>query len=295
MDVSICVCTYKRQSVLETIDSVLAQDCLGLVNAEIVVCDDAPARFARPLIEAVTATSPIPIRYVASGAANVAVARNACVSAARGEWIAFIDDDETAERNWLSQLLTIQRAFRADVVKGYVRAIYPPETPGWVIASDPYTRDYGPDGTPIVSVASGNVLFRRSFVSVDGIAFNPDFGRSGGEDTDFFDRVRSRGAGMVASRSAVVNEIVPPSRVTTEYFRRRYRRFGQTDGKKALSFSLLHRAMQTCKALAFTLLLWPYPATLLLNRRIYFLCLRKFWYSLGILEGLLGKNTEELN
>ena len=59
---------------------------------------------------------------------------------------------------------------------------------------DPFTRDYGPTGAPLSSIATGNVLFLREFAIRNGIAFNAELGRTGGEDFDFFQRSYQLGA-----------------------------------------------------------------------------------------------------
>src|SRR5258707_15815056 len=117
MDVSICICTYRRPMVADTIASVLAQDGLDRITAELIVCDDDPAQSARTAIATITAMTRIPVRYVTSGASNVAAARNTCLRAASGDWIAFIDDDEIAEPGWLAQLLATRSAYTAHLVK----------------------------------------------------------------------------------------------------------------------------------------------------------------------------------
>jgi succinoglycan biosynthesis protein ExoM len=295
MDVSICICTYRRPFVVETIASALAQDGLDRMGAELIVCDDDPARSARSAVQAIAASARIPIRYVVSGAGNVAAARNACLRAARGEWVAFIDDDEIAERDWLPELVAAQATHGADVVKGYVRGVYPPGTPAWVLASNPYTRDYGPTGSPIRIVASGNVLFRRALAVENGVFFDERYGRTGGEDTDFFRRYAAFGARMIASRGAIVNEIVPPERVTVDYFRRRYLRLGQTSGRQIAMIRSPGRAGEAAKNRFFLALLWAYPLTRVFGGWLYFRCFAKFWYSRGLLQGLRGLATEEMS
>ena len=295
MDVSVCICTCRRRTLADTIASVLRQDCLGRIEAELIVCDDDPARSAQAKVQALAASSPIAIRYVASGAGNVAAARNLCLGAAAGCWIAFIDDDEKADADWLSQLLATQVAHDADVVKGFVRALYPDDTPPYVLAGNPYQRDYGPTGTRLRVSAAGNVLFRRALAVDNNIRFDERFGRSGGEDTDFFRRYGALGARMVASREAVVSEIVPHERVTADYFRRRYLRLGQTNARQLGPAGGLARAGEGVKAAILVALLSIYPLTPFLGGRAYFRCFSKFWYSRGMLQGLRGLATEEMS
>ncbi len=292
--VSICICTYRRPRVAGTIRSVLAQQGCDDVAAEIVVCDDDPAGSARAAVTGF-ADERWPVRYVASAAGNVAAARNVCLDAARGEWIAFIDDDENAAPDWLARLLVVQSLYDADVVKGFVRAVYPADTPPAIRAADPYTRDYGVDGAPLTEVASGNVLFRRGLAAANAVRFDVAFGLTGGEDTDFFHRYAATGARMVAARSAVVDEIVPPERVTWDYFRRRYLRMGQTSGRRLGALPRARRASELARATVSVAAGWIYPALMPLNGRAGFVTFRKFWFSRGLFQGCRGIATEQMN
>ena len=130
---------------------------------EIVVADDDPACSARPLIEAFAKSSPVAVRYVESAARNISACRNACLHAAQADWIAFIDDDQVVEPTWLREMIITAQACQADVIKCYVRGIYPPQTPHWIKAGGPYTYDYGPTGTEIPFAHTCGVLFRRDF------------------------------------------------------------------------------------------------------------------------------------
>src|SRR5207248_9671892 len=112
---------------------------------------------------------------------------------------------------------------------------------------------------------------RRSLMDTFKIRFDPAFGRSGGEDTYFFRQVRRVGAAIVASRSAIVEEIVPPERVSIRYLQHRYRRIGQTEGRclrLRKSDRSTTRSLAIAAAAAATL--WTYPAFRLFRSRLAF-------------------------
>lgn len=293
IDVSVCICTYRRAHVGETIRSVLAQ-AVGARTLEIVVVDDDPQVSAQAVVTAIAATAPVPVRYAVCGTGNVAEARNTCLDTARGTWIAFIDDDEIAEPGWITALIAAQERYGADVVKGYVRAVYPEGTPDWIRAADPFTRDYGPTGQPPALLATGNVLFRRALIDEAGIRFDPQFGRTGGEDTDFFRRVRALTDRIVATREAVVQEIVPPERVAIGYLSQRARRMGQVEAHKSRrGISEETLAGHVAKAALCVALLWPNRVLRPIAAKPAYRTFAKFWYSLGVLEGAaLARRSE---
>jgi cellulose synthase/poly-beta-1,6-N-acetylglucosamine synthase-like glycosyltransferase len=93
---------------------------------------------------------------------------------------------------------------------------------------DWYGRDENvEDGAVLHSLkraATSNSAFRREAVFAMDEPFDPAFGRSGGEDTDFLQRAQEAGAKFVYSKKAWMNEYVPASRSNPEYLaRRRFR------------------------------------------------------------------------
>jgi succinoglycan biosynthesis protein ExoM len=227
---SFCICSYRRASVIETMESIQRIEGIDTIDAEIIVSDDDPDISRRDLIEAFAKQSSIPVTYVASASANVANARNSCLRAARGQWIVFVDDDQLVDPTWLDHMLQAQQDYAADVIRSQVVAIYPPNTPEWALASNPYSRDYGPTGTELPSATTGGVMMSRRLIDELGLRFDPAFGATGGEDIDFFRRARQHGITIIACREAKVIEVVPEERMTTRYFRRRYRAIGEVEG-----------------------------------------------------------------
>ena len=86
--VSVIIPTYNRAAyIVEALESVFAQtygDC------EIIVVDDGSTDDTKAVLQSHMAR----IRYIYQENAGVSVARNTGISAATGEWIAFLDSDD---------------------------------------------------------------------------------------------------------------------------------------------------------------------------------------------------------
>ncbi len=99
MKVSVIVCTNDRPADLARCLDSLA-DCNPAPD-EIIIVDNAPGHPAtRALVE-----SRVGLRYVAEPRGGLSRARNAGVSAATGDILAFTDDDVTVTSNWLAPIL----------------------------------------------------------------------------------------------------------------------------------------------------------------------------------------------
>jgi len=115
--------------------------------------------------------------------------------------------------------------YGVDVVLAPVlpRFEYPP--PRWK-AGSPYFNLYRqPSGTVVETGGAGNCAFHRrvlELLGTDGDSpFDPALGRTGGEDTDLFERLHRRGARLVLSQEAWVEEFVPADRLRTRWLVRR--------------------------------------------------------------------------
>lgn len=210
--ISICVCTCRRPALLARLLDSLA-DQQGVSELHVVVVDNDPAGSARPVVEQAGACHPeLAIDYAIEPIPGISFARNRSVAMARGELVAFIDDDEEAELHWLEQLLATLRQSGADAVLGPVLPVYPEGTPAWVVRSGFFERPRCATGTALAAnqCRMGNVLIRRHWLG--DTPFDPALARSGGEDSDFFLRIVAAGARVVWCDSASVSELVPPER-----------------------------------------------------------------------------------
>src|SRR5437867_185465 len=100
--IAVCVCTYKRPRFLSRLLADLRdQETRGLFTYSIVVTDNDRLQSASGVVREFAAASCIPIRYCVEPRQNIALARNKAVANAKGDFIAFIDDDEFPTQTWL--------------------------------------------------------------------------------------------------------------------------------------------------------------------------------------------------
>mgnify|MGYP000930246670 CR=1 FL=1 len=214
MDIDVCVCTFRRASLRETLHSLAKQDMPAEMRVRVVIADNDETPSARPLVDEARAELGLNLVYVHAPARNISIARNACLDAAQAAYIAFLDDDEIAPPRWLAELSAGLERLRADVVFGPVKAVYPADAPAWIVAGDfhsfaPVRRAHGAIDTGY----SSNVLMRRA--AIGSVRFDPALGKTGGEDTFFFAELYKQGAQLEVCPAAFVEEPTPPARMRT--------------------------------------------------------------------------------
>jgi hypothetical protein len=231
-DVDVCICSYRRPEILETLKGLAIQENIDLSRMRIIVADNTALGETKTLILNAARQLGLDIQYVYAPADNISVARNACLDAARAKWIAFLDDDEVPTQGWLACLLAEARHGGWDAVLGPVDAIYPDQVPHWLRHGNFHsTRPVWRNGR-ITTAYTGNVVFRRHIVESRHLRFRTDLGVTGGEDEDFFYRFSDAGGHIGFAARAVVREYVEPSRANFRWLIRRSFRSGQTHGTR---------------------------------------------------------------
>ena len=227
--VDIAVCTFRRPMLEQTLRSLANLTVPPGYLVRVIVADNDTVPSARPLVERLRL--PFEIRYVHCPAGNISIARNACLDHARGTFLAFIDDDETASPDWLVHLLVQQRELSADVVLGPVKAEYAEPAPRWMKRADIHsTRPVWISGE-IRTGYTCNVLLDLRSKAIARRRFSLALGKSGGEDTEYFTLVKRAGGRIAFAADAWVYEPVPENRATLSWLARRRFRMGQTHGR----------------------------------------------------------------
>lgn len=228
MRITIGVCTFRRPHIAETIRAILELDRPAGIELDVIVADNDAVDSARALVDGAIVNAPFPVAYIHAPAHNISVARNAVLDAARGDWIAFVDDDETMPPDWISRLALRAKTSNADVVFGPAIARYPADAPEWIVRGDFHSSHVEEDLARTGQGHTSNVLFRWADTAWSSTRFDPALGRSGGEDTAFFQTLRMSGARFALEADAKVYEDVSPNRLSFEWLWRRRFRYGQT-------------------------------------------------------------------
>jgi glycosyltransferase involved in cell wall biosynthesis len=178
-------------------------------------------RSAEAVVDEFRSASGIQITYCVEPRQNISLARNKAIENAKGDFVAFIDDDEFPTKRWILTLFEACEKFSVDGSIGPVMRHFDVTPPDWVVTGNFYQRPTYPTGQ-IIDWSMGrtnNVLIKAAVIPADEPAFRPEF-RSG-EDQDFFRRVIQGGRSFVWCNEAIVYEVVPPIRWKRSFMLRR--------------------------------------------------------------------------
>jgi len=229
--IDICVCTFRRRELADTLQSLAAMDLPAGYRIGIVVADNDEVPSAAELVSVLADELSLEVRYVHCPARNISLARNACLDASSADFVAFIDDDEKATGTWLKRLVETAQATGAEVVLGPVKARYGTGAPGWMQVGDFHSTYPVFVRGEIRTGYTCNALLRIASPSIAGRRFSLERGQSGGEDTEFFDQVFGAGGRISYAAEAWVEEPVPASRASFRWLTTRRFRVGQTHGR----------------------------------------------------------------
>jgi succinoglycan biosynthesis protein ExoM len=214
MLISVCICTYQRPVLLRGLLEELAKQCTeGCFEFEIIIVDNDAETSARDVVAEIKTRVPFSITYATEPRRSISYARNKSLACARGELIAFIDDDEFPEHNWLLKHFNAWKEHKVAGVLGPVRPFFEQGTPAWVKKGGFYNRPEHETGFVMhwTECRTGNVLLDRKIIAGLDPVFSPEFG-TGGSDVDFFRRQMANGHKFIWCNEAVVHEHVPLKR-----------------------------------------------------------------------------------
>jgi GT2 family glycosyltransferase len=224
--ISLVICAYTLERWNDVNEAVASLRSMSRPPDDIILVSDHNDELLSRLSAAFS-----DLRVVANEEARgLSGARNTGVRHARGDLVAFLDDDAVADKGWLAGL---ERHFEQPDVYGAMSKIEPlwnGERPRWFPSEFLWTVGCSYTGLPdglseVRNVMGAAMCFRRSAFDVAG-GFTHQLGRTGialplsCEETEFSIRVRKAipGATFVFDPGSTIFHKVPGKRLTLRYF-----------------------------------------------------------------------------
>ena len=242
MKFSLAICTHNHRAALQQTLAELKSLHIPDGTWELLIVDNASTDGTSEwLAQGTWQLQDIPCRCVQESALGVANARNRALHEAKGEYVVFLDDDETPEQDWLQQIEHIIDLHRPAAVGGRICAQLPAKRPAWL--SDQLLGflgelDYGPGiqilTKPSTPIFTGNAAFHRQTVIESG-DFDATLGRrggiqSGGEDTELYRPLVMLGKTILWAPKAVIHHRIEPWKLRRGYFLQLHYRQGRMEG-----------------------------------------------------------------
>jgi glucosyl-dolichyl phosphate glucuronosyltransferase len=270
--ISIVICTYNRCKTLGVaIESVVAQILPQSLGWEILVVDNNSTDQTRQVVEDLQRRHPERIRYIFEPQQGISHARNAGIREARGEILAFLDDDETASLNWVENLTA---NLHSGEWAGAGGRVLPPSSfspPRWLSSLN--SSITGPLAVFDPALEAGqlheppfgaNMAFRKEVFDKYG-GFRTDLGRTGtnmisNEDTEFGRRLMAAGLRLRYEPSALTYHPVEESRLRPSYFLSWWFNKGRSDvrefGNQSNDTRLIGIPLRLFRALPWAAMRW---------------------------------------
>jgi succinoglycan biosynthesis protein ExoM len=226
--ITACICTYKRpESLHRLLESLRAQKSDGRFTLAASIVDNDPGLSAKPVVEAFAAAGALDVHYAHASAHNLALLRNLSVDHAKGDFVAFVDDDEYAVDEWLLLLLRTVREHGVSGAFGPVLPAFSVPPPRWIVKGRFCERARHKTGTLLRGrhTRTGNSLIKREIFLDPSNRFDEKF-RLGAEDDTLFERLIRKGHAFAWCDEAVVYEEIPAQRLKASYFLKRSRLIG---------------------------------------------------------------------
>jgi glucosyl-dolichyl phosphate glucuronosyltransferase len=232
MDVTVVICTYNRSELLaQALESVSRQALPSSIEWEVLVVDNNSTDRTSPIVQEYIQRSPGLFRYLFEPAAGKSHALNAAIREARGDILAFTDDDVTVEPTWLQNLTAELQKGEWAGAGGPVLPQRSFSLPPWLSADYPRTFaplalfNLGPRPCALRESPYGNnMAFRRTMFEKYG-GFRTDLGPQPDsrnsrkcEDSEFGHRLLAAGERLRYEPSAKVYHAMPETRLRKQYF-----------------------------------------------------------------------------
>ncbi len=290
MLITVIICTYNRsESLKDTLNSLIVQEGIIGFDFEIVVVDNNSNDRTMDIVKTYMTKSYNLVRYIFEPEQGLSHARNAGIKAAKGDILAFTDDDVIVRNDYIMSIGMVHKEYDSDCVFGKILPLWShAKIPIWLKRDKRLWKclgylDYGEQHILVTNnkhqFYGANFSIKLHAINKIGY-FDINLGIKGnvhylGEESDYFAKLLSTHSKIVYSPKMVVYHKVKDSDMTKSYFLKWHYEGGQSFPYKTMSRNNT----------IFNVPLWFFKEALLNGIRLmyYVLCLdsiNMFWYEL---------------
>lgn len=232
MDLSLVVTTFNRAHLLKrTLGSIAALERPSDFKAEVLVVDNNSRDATAATLAAIAARwSGLPLRLCLESRQGLSHARNRGAAEARGQWVAYMDDDQMIAPDYLVEFRRALRGPQAEIIGGRIEYRHEAPLPDWLpplirtvgqldLGAAPRLLDPATD-----LLKGGNFGIRRDTLESAG-GFDPGLGRVGsillaGEEDELQRRVSAAGGKLLYWPGLMQFNVLEPGKLHKRYWRR---------------------------------------------------------------------------
>lgn len=224
--VSVVVCTYNRADLLAVCLQTLADQTLNKSLYEVIVVNNNSTDNTQETAEDFARQANF--RVVVEMNQGLSHARNRGYKEARGEYVAYIDDDARADERWLENVILSFENVKPEpvAVGGVILPWYEKTPPEWFM-DDYEIRSWGTEKGFLQApraqdgFSGSNMTFKKSILEEFG-GFSADYGVVGdslrlGEETELFNRIYKKNPLFWYDPDIRVEHLVPARKISVRY------------------------------------------------------------------------------
>ena len=233
---SIIIPTRNRARIVhKLLDSIKELDGLDKFQPQIIVGDNNSQDETWTLLNRIAKSFPLPLTFLKVQRPGKSAVMNEASRIARGDVLAFLDDDVIVQANWLCAVQQFFQEKDYQAAQGVIR-IRPPRAENLEIHTliNRYRTipniDFGPQIEHFHSLNGANFAVSRQALDTVG-PFDERLGPGASgtsEDVEFARRLRRKGFRIGYMREAIVYHGVDPIRLTEDYFKIHHKQQGHS-------------------------------------------------------------------
>jgi glycosyltransferase involved in cell wall biosynthesis len=241
MDISIILCTYNRsQSLITVLENIQRLNGFPQITWETLVVDNNSTDETNAVVTRFVNNGRGNVRYIFEGRQGKSYALNTGIEAARGDILAFTDDDVIIDPNWLLNIKKTFGQYDCAGIGGKIIPVLPEKKPSWLRTDTlhPFMSalgsfDRGEECCELKEPPYGaNIAFNKKVFIKHGL-FRIDLGPTEGntmgkgEDVEFSQRLLAQGEKLMYVPDAVVYHRVQKERLEKKSFQSYYFNHGR--------------------------------------------------------------------